>query len=433
MAFSRAQSRRRPWRALRPNAPLPALLYLSLCLAAALAWGWSSFRQVVDQPSVGWRVLLLAALAIAFEEGSARAARLRVRIGPDLSQDLTSVWSFGAAIAIAPGWTVVIVCVVLTYKWIRQYRPAGMQAFRWVFNTTNVVLTSLVAAWLFSHLTHAWSGLPGGMDGFLPVLVAMAAYAAVNRALVTVFLISRGVPVADLAGTRDENLIEFATLCLGGLVSLAVLFQPWLVVFVIAPMVALQRGARMREFETAASTDTKTGLLNAVAWEHVAKRELSRAQRLGSSLAVLIIDIDRFKLVNDEFGHLAGDKVLRVVGRSLAAGVREYDTVGRFGGEEFVAVLPDSGEADALVIAERLRARIHRLRVRSLLEAAGSADEPTVSVSVGVAVVHDERVELTDLLRAADAALYRAKAEGRNRVVLAEPGTGPADAPLPLA
>ncbi|HET6876421.1 MAG TPA: GGDEF domain-containing protein, partial [Jatrophihabitans sp.] len=204
--------------------------------------------------------------------------------------------------------------------------------------------------------------------------------------------------------------------------------QPVLAILVIAPMVTLQRGALMRELETAASTDAKTGLLNPVAWEHLAQRELARAQRENYGLGVLIIDIDRFKRVNDEYGHLVGDHVLRGVGRCIETEVREYDGVGRFGGEEFVAVLPDVTELDALVIAERVRTKVNELRICHLSDGVEPRDGDLLSVSIGVSCAVFGGAELPDLLREADAALYRAKASGRNRVVLAEDGaTGAPD------
>jgi diguanylate cyclase (GGDEF)-like protein len=207
-------------------------------------------------------------------------------------------------------------------------------------------------------------------------------------------------------------------------VALAILHEPWLAVLVVAPMMALQRGAWVRELETAATIDSKTGLLNAIAWEHVAKRELARAEREHTQLAVLIIDIDRFKLVNDRWGHLVGDAVLRGVGKCLSTEVREYDTVGRFGGEEFVAVLPAAGEVDALVVAERLRAKVHSLRVSDIVEHVDADGDDTLAVSIGVACLPSDGAELTDLLHSADGALYKAKDRGRNRVLLADRGAG---------
>jgi diguanylate cyclase (GGDEF)-like protein len=189
-------------------------------------------------------------------------------------------------------------------------------------------------------------------------------------------------------------------------------------------MVALQRGALVRELETAATTDAKTGLLNAIAWEQLAKREMARAVRARESVGLLIIDVDRFKVVNDRFGHLAGDAVLRGVGKCLQTSMREYDAVGRFGGEEFVAVLPTADDSEAMVVAERTRARVNQLRVSDFVEGIPEDSDLNLAVSIGVSCMPADGQELVELLHAADGALYRAKAMGRNRVVLADRGAG---------
>ena len=138
-------------------------------------------------------------------------------------------------------------------------------------------------------------------------------------------------------------------------------------------------------------------------------------------VSILIADIDYFKRVNDQHGHLVGDQVLRGLARTLTAALREYDTVGRFGGEEFVAVLPDTGDLDAVEIAERIRAQVNTVTVASV---SGTDDERLLSVSIGVATVRArdlDDADLTAMLIAADRALYRAKDTGRNRVCLADP------------
>jgi diguanylate cyclase (GGDEF)-like protein len=140
---------------------------------------------------------------------------------------------------------------------------------------------------------------------------------------------------------------------------------------------------------------------------------------------VLIIDLDRFKLVNDRFGHLVGDEVLKGIGRCLSAETRDYDTVGRFGGEEFVAVLPETSAADAVGVAERIRAAVNSTSVHDLVSNAdrsGGAD--MLSVSIGVACSGVDGDELIDLLYEADRALYYAKENGRNQVQRARPSEG---------
>ncbi|MES2116063.1 MAG: GGDEF domain-containing protein [Pseudomonadota bacterium] len=159
--------------------------------------------------------------------------------------------------------------------------------------------------------------------------------------------------------------------------------------------------------------DSLTGACNRRYLEEVAERELALAQRHDRKLAVAMLDIDHFKLVNDEYGHETGDRVLQALVRTCTSELREIDHFGRLGGEEFVCVLPETDRDDALRCAERLR---HSL---SLL-AVPTPDGPLhFTVSVGVAIYGPGHADWPALLHDADLALYRAKHEGRNRVALA--------------
>jgi diguanylate cyclase (GGDEF)-like protein len=131
-------------------------------------------------------------------------------------------------------------------------------------------------------------------------------------------------------------------------------------------------------------------------------------------LAVALVDIDHFKVVNDTYGHLVGDKALRAVTDALQSQLRGYDLAGRFGGEEFVVLLPQAREQDALNVAERLRSHIAGLAI-PVEDGDESAGYVRLTISVGVASLNGETRELTDLLAAADAALYHAKETGRNK------------------
>jgi diguanylate cyclase (GGDEF)-like protein len=370
---------------------------------------------------------LIAGLAVTFEEAASRATRLQIRLSADLTQDMTSVWCVAAAVALPPDVAVALVAAVLVYTWLRQQRPTGAYLYRKLFNASTDILGCLGAGVAFRATAHGLQTLPWTLGGGIAIVAAIVVHTIINRSLVSGALLLLGAPLRDLVGSRDENLTEAATLCLGGLVALAVQYQPWLTLLVFVPMVTLQRGALMRTLEAAATIDSKTGMLNAIAWEHVAEKELVRAARQSTDTAILIVDIDRFKMVNDRYGHLVGDAVLRGVGKCLANEVREYDTVARFGGEEFVAVLPGAGDADALVIAERLRSRVSDLRVSGIVDTVVLLDpneDDWLAVSIGVATSPTDGAELSDLLHAADGALYSAKAAGRNRVLLAERGTG---------
>ena len=148
---------------------------------------------------------------------------------------------------------------------------------------------------------------------------------------------------------------------------------------------------------------------------------MRRARRAGVPAAVLLLDIDHFKRVNDRYGHLAGDELLAATASTLVSHVRAGDVLGRFGGEEFVALLPGAGQEQACWIAERLRERVRVIAIPSLGAAA------TVTVSIGVAELGRDGNELFELLAAADAALYRAKQSGRDRVATLPLGACPSD------
>ncbi|MCC7055469.1 MAG: diguanylate cyclase [Gemmatimonadaceae bacterium] len=161
-----------------------------------------------------------------------------------------------------------------------------------------------------------------------------------------------------------------------------------------------------------AQTDPLTQVLNRRALTERLASELDRARRYGHSVAVLMMDLDHFKQVNDTHGHLVGDGVLKDTAEVLRAAVRSADFVARYGGEEFVVVLPETSMEGAVIFAERLRERI------ATTPFLGSAGQPMrLSVSVGVSLFPAPRItSVDDLLSAADAALYRAKADGRNCV-----------------
>ena len=161
-------------------------------------------------------------------------------------------------------------------------------------------------------------------------------------------------------------------------------------------------------------TDTKTGLLNVSTWEREAVDEVNRAVRTGSPVALALVDIDHFKVVNDAYGRLVGDKAPGAVADALRSQLRPYDLAGRFGGEEFVILLPQAREVDAINVAEKIRAHIAAMSI-PVGDDAESGPCVRLTVSVGVAALDGASRELTDMLAAADAALYHAKETGRNR------------------
>jgi diguanylate cyclase (GGDEF)-like protein len=186
--------------------------------------------------------------------------------------------------------------------------------------------------------------------------------------------------------------------------------------------VCLENAVNRARLLRAGITDFLTGWHNRRYLQQRLKEELARAQRRGGTIACLMIDIDRFKAVNDGYGHLAGDNALKEVAQRVDTQIRSMDTAARFGGDELAILLPESSAVEAATLAERIREVIAAVPFALTAEIAR-----TLTVSVGVASVSPGRHE-TDLkavadrlLADADAALYRAKAMGRNRVQM---GTG---------
>lgn len=162
-----------------------------------------------------------------------------------------------------------------------------------------------------------------------------------------------------------------------------------------------------------AVTDDLTALANKRAFRQVMNREAARAARFGHALSVVIVDIDDFKRVNDTYGHLQGDAVLRTVGLILAEESRGIDVAARYGGEEFSVALPETSTPGAVEVAERIRARIEA-EATPLVAGSGVV---RVTASLGVATTSGTRLDVQGLIASADAALYDAKAAGKNRVV----------------
>lgn len=167
------------------------------------------------------------------------------------------------------------------------------------------------------------------------------------------------------------------------------------------------------ELDRVSRTDSLTGLANRHHLTDVISREVNRSRRSGLALSLLLLDIDRFKRINDTFGHDVGDQVLIAIAVALQEALRDYDIVGRWGGEEFVVVLPHTDEAGAVSAAEHLRAAIADLAV----SCAGGPVRPTVSLGVA-RLGANESIERC--LKRADEALYEAKNGGRNQWVLAD-------------
>ncbi|HEY1847841.1 MAG TPA: diguanylate cyclase [Opitutaceae bacterium] len=177
---------------------------------------------------------------------------------------------------------------------------------------------------------------------------------------------------------------------------------------------ALKLGETMEALRRLATRDPLTGLLNRREYDRVLAEEEDRAERFGNSLALVVMDLDRFKSINDLHGHAAGDAVLREVGRRLGAVIRTVDRAARIGGEEFALVLVQTSREAAMTVAKRAIGAVSKDPI-----AIGDGHSLTVTASAGIAELPSDAREAGQLFAAADKALYAAKQAGRNRAVAA--------------
>jgi diguanylate cyclase (GGDEF)-like protein len=372
-----------------------------------------------------WAGAALCVLGLAYSEMAIGVERERRRLGGASHVDLSSVWTFAAALVLPGAHAALAAAVIMLHLWARAWRE-WVPLHRQLFSVATVVLACIAVGALLDSVAVTRQEL-------WLVLVAMALFVVVNSGLIAavVAVSLPGAGPATLFGPRDENLLELGMLCMGALTAIAIALNPVLLMLTLLPLYVVLRAVLVRPLEAAASTDGKTGLLNAATWVAEAERVLAGTDCTERAGGVLILDLDHFKAVNDNYGHAVGDHVLSAVARALRGVVRAHDLVGRMGGEEFV-VLPRRAASETRsvelesveleVVAERIRAHVADLRLE-VPTLHGPLAVGGLSVSIGGAVVPPEGSDLATLLQAADTALYEAKRAGRNtvRVAVAPP------------
>jgi diguanylate cyclase (GGDEF)-like protein len=332
--------------------------------------------------------------------------------------DLTAVWTFSAAMILPVPLSLLIVLLVRAQHWFIARRPAH----NFIFSSITHGLAAVLA-----HITYTALGphflTPAGWAEFLREFGAIAVTGVVYEAVQILYVggalalgLSSEPTVRNVLGSTADNVLEAITIGLGAVTAVLLAVVPPMVAVMTAAAVIFNRLAELDQLRDDVRTDPKTGLLNMRGWSESAARALERSARSKESVALLMIDLDHFKWINDTYGHPAGDDVLRGVAETLSEVTRPTDLVGRFGGEEFLVLLPGIDERATKEAAERVLSAVAKLHVLTTGKRGETTTIADRTTSIGVARYPVDGESLEQLLQAADSAVYAAKEGGRNQV-----------------
>jgi diguanylate cyclase (GGDEF)-like protein len=386
-----------------------AAYVLAVDLVAVLAACWAGTHLPVTSSDI-FPTVVLCVCTIVYTELSRPVEKMREQFAGIPHIGLDTVWTFSAVLVVQPALAAIVIFVSFFYRWARVQRNP---LFRRTFSTTaNIVSGYAAVAFLWLTCGHAvtpFATMPRDVLTFLLVSAAGLVYLAVNTVLMTIAVYHGAghTRIRDAMGSGSDYALEAATIALGILLAWALAVWPIALLFIVGITLVLHRNVLIRQLRAQARIDRKTGLLNSEAWKEGASRELDRARPADANTSLLMVDLDHFKIINDRFGHLEGDRYLRAVADILQSEVRSGDLVGRFGGEEFVILLPQTNSVHARGIAERIRVRIADAAVPLGVNSPEQTRHGTVSIGIATSPVHGHALD--DILRAADAAMYRAK------------------------
>jgi diguanylate cyclase (GGDEF)-like protein len=339
-------------------------------------------------------------------------------------KDVYAVWELPIVFLLPGLYALIVPAIRLT---LTQLRVKRAPVYRRIYTAAAIGLAYGCARLVYIGILPSGCNPREYLWSHTVMWLVAAGTGAVTQWVINQALILAAIKLENPRGRvraelfNKETLHNDATeLCAALLVAVGMTISDFTLIVALPLATLLQRSFRHAQLLSEARADAKTGLLNAATWEREANAEVTRAVRTSSALAVALLDLDRFKQINDNHGHLVGDEVLRSIAAAMTDVLRDYDLAGRFGGEEFVMLLPQTRAPDAFRIAERVRAHIAKLPI-----SAPNGERVSVTVSIGVAALDaGSSRELTELLAAADAALYRAKASGRDQVQMISTSRG---------
>jgi diguanylate cyclase (GGDEF)-like protein/putative nucleotidyltransferase with HDIG domain len=346
-----------------------------------------------------------------------------VRTPRDQAYHTAIVFLIAAAFILPPELVALMGIVQHVPEWLKM-------RYRWylqTFNICNYVLGSMAVWFLAGHILK-WQAIPGQtLRVAVAGLVCCVVFVAINHTVLALMLhFARRHTLRETGLFELEHLATDLVLAALGVATYAFWqTNPWLIPFAVAPLVLVHRSLAVPQLQAEARVDPKTGLFNARHFAAALAEEIGRAQRFERPMSLIMADLDLLRDINNSYGHLAGDAVLKGIAEVFRAQLRHYDVPARFGGEEFSILLPETPPDQALEIAERIR----RAVAERTFDVETSSEPIRATVSIGVAGYPKDGTDANELIHQADLAVYRAKLQGRNRVLGAssEPLLVPSD------
>lgn len=405
----RSESRWSSWWRI-PSWPIWSLPAPALALVITMivtAYSVSTAGLLADWPRRSDLMLagLLIGLGVVHTEMAFGVEKYRATVpGRDDHTDLTSVWTFSAALLLPPALAASTASVVHLHLCVRL-RLSGGILYRQLYTNATVLLACLSASLLLAATTTRIAG-PGSLRQMGVIVLAMLIYIGTNTALLV-------IAVRLTTNTRrrwyGDDLLELVTLALGTVVAFILASDHSMALLFLAPVVLLLHWTiTADELQRLSGVERTSGLANSAAWHQLARRELRRAIRRQHPIGILLIDVDNFRRVNEDYGHLVGNQVLDSIGEALSSAARKHDTLGLNGSDEFLALLPAVDE-ELPRIARRMIDAVTNLQVTAQLDGGTTCVVTGLTVSIGGAQWPDDGLALEDLLSAADFALQDAK------------------------
>jgi diguanylate cyclase (GGDEF)-like protein/putative nucleotidyltransferase with HDIG domain len=386
--------------------PRKARIYLVVVAIGTVA---AAGKFYVGATSITHSWLTFAVLAVA----ATIAHTFPVKSPRNAQYHTSVVFLVAAALLLPPELLVLIPLVQTVPEWLKDRTPWPIEGF----NISNYTLNSL-AAWGADALVEKHgSGIISNPNARFAIggFVAAVAFMTANHVLVALILkLGRGHSFRESGLFTVETISVDVVLAILG-VSLAAFWNwnPWLIFAALAPLVVVHRSLSVPQLQAEARVDPKTGLYNARYFASTLASELARASRFDRPMSLIMADLDLLRDINNSYGHLAGDAVLKGIAEIFRQELRHYDVPARFGGEEFSILLPETPPEQAMEIAERIR----RAVAEREFEVETAAEPIRATVSLGVAGFPKDGADANELIHQADLAVYRGKLQGRNRVV----------------